>query len=362
MTGTRALVAMSGGVDSSVAALQMLEAGYDCIGVTMKLYDPKDLGLCSAGTCGALDDAEDAKAVANRLGMEHQVLDFSHRFREAVIDPFVRAYETGATPNPCVDCNRQLKFGQLLAQARDLERDIIATGHYARVFWDEDRQRWLLLRALDRTKDQSYVLWTLTQEQLAHTRFPLGELTKDQVRSMAEAKGFDNAQKHDSQDICFVPDGDYAQFICKTTGQTYPAGEFVDQQGTVLGRHRGIIHYTVGQRKGLGIALGWPAYVGAIDPARNQVVLCRDADLFQRTVIAEAVNLIGVSSLEAPLRVTAKIRYRHQEQPAEAVVLPSGHLQVTFDEPQRAITRGQSVVLYQGNEVLGGGIILRGED
>jgi tRNA-specific 2-thiouridylase len=353
----KAIIAMSGGVDSSVAALLMLEAGYDCVGATMKLFHNEDAGIPREKSCCSLDDVADAKAVASRLGMLHYVFNFSDRFGTEVMARFVAAYENGATPNPCIDCNRYLKFDALVQRMKLMEFDYVVTGHYARVEFDEESRRYLLKKAVDDTKDQSYVLYTLTQEQLRHIRFPLGAYRKTEIREIAEKHGFVNARKKDSQDICFVPDGDYAGFIERYTGSRSVPGDFVDVQGNVLGVHRGIAHYTVGQRRGLGIAAGHPLYVCGILPEDNRVVLGENSDLFSDRLTAEDVNLISVPFLSEPVRVHAKIRYRHKEQPALAWQTADGRLYVKFDEPQRAITRGQAVVLYQGDTVVGGGTI-----
>ncbi len=353
----KAIIAMSGGVDSSVAALLTRQAGDECIGVTMQLYHNEDVGIGRQKTCCSLDDVEDARAVCRRLGMRFYVFNFTDCFKEAVIGRFVDAYRRGHTPNPCIDCNCYLKFGKLLQRMRELQMDYVATGHYARVAYDEGAGRYLLKKGLDETKDQSYVLYMLTQEQLAHIRFPLGELTKEEVRRIARENGFVNAGKRDSQDICFVPDGDYAKVIEAVTGEVSRPGEFVDRTGKVLGRHEGIIHYTIGQRRGLRLAAGERVYVTDISPEDNRVVLGRNEDLFHSELTADQVNLISCDRLEEPVRVTAKIRYRHREQPATAWQTAEGRLHVRFDEPQRAVTKGQAVVLYDGDNVVGGGVI-----
>ena len=353
----KAIIAMSGGVDSSVAALLTKETGDECIGATMKLFHNEDIGVKREKTCCSLDDVEDARNVCYRMGIRYYVFNFSERFKEDVMDRFVDAYEHGATPNPCIDCNRYLKFDKMFQRMRELEYDYIVTGHYARVEYDEEKGRYLLKKAVDDTKDQSYVLYMLTQEQLAHISLPLGGLRKTEVREIAEKHGFVNARKHDSQDICFVPDGDYAKFIEKYTGKKTPEGDFVDKEGKYIGRHKGIIHYTIGQRRGLGIPAASRLYVCEIFPKTNTVVLGDNSDLFSSELEADSVNLISVADLSEPKRVTAKIRYRHKEQPAIAWQTPDGILHVRFDEPQRAITKGQAVVMYDGNEVVGGGVI-----
>ena len=353
---SKALIAMSGGVDSSVAAYLMKQAGYDCIGVTMKLYSGEAAPEAERSkTCCSLDDVEDARSVAHRLGIPYYVFNFTGDFRREVMERFVCAYESGATPNPCIDCNRHLKFDRLYHRAQELGCDCVVTGHYARI--ERSGERYLLKKSAVPEKDQSYVLYALTQEQLAHTCFPLGGMAKEETRRIAAEQGFFNAGKPDSQDICFVPDGDYAAFICRYRGRDYPAGEFVDLDGHVLGRHRGIIHYTLGQRKGLGIAAGEPLYVVRIEPETNRVVLGRNADLFTRELDADGMNWIACDEPTAPLRVKAKVRYRQAETWATATVPAPGRLHLVFDAPQRAVTRGQAVVLYDGDTVVGGGVI-----
>jgi len=341
----KVLVAMSGGVDSSTAILKLKEAGFDCYGVTMKLLP------------GENKDIADAAAVSERLGIPHSVLALEEKFRRDVICPFIRSYEAGETPNPCIDCNRHLKFGTLLEEAARLGCDAIATGHYARVERDGESGLYCLRKAADPEKDQSYVLWTLTQEQLSRVLFPLGEMTKPEVRAMAEEAGLLNAGRRDSQDICFIPDGDYAAFITGETGKTYPEGDFVTGDGLVLGRHKGLIRYTVGQRRGLGLALPSPLYVSEKRPADNTVVLCPDGALYKDTLTARDVNWISGEWPDVPVRVFAKVRYRHREEPATVYPGADGTCRVVFDEPQRALTPGQSVVFYDGEYVLGGGII-----
>ena len=358
----RAIIAMSGGVDSSVAAYLMRERGFDCMGVTMKLFRNEDVEeKPREKTCCSLEDVEDARAVAWSLGIPYHVFNFSDRFREDVMDRFVSAYEQGCTPNPCIDCNRHLKFAKLYDRARDLGYWYVVTGHYARVEQGENG-RWLLKKGPDPHKDQSYVLYALTQEQLAHTIFPLGTYHKDEIRRIAADQGFVNAGKRDSQDICFVPDGDYAGFIERQTGKHYPEGDFVDPQGHVLGRHRGIIHYTVGQRRGLGVSGGRPLYVKEIRPDTNTVVLGEDQDLYQHTAIAQDFNWISMEAPTGPIQVKARARYHQPEQPATAYVLPDGRVRVDFEAPQRALTRGQAIVLYQGEDVVGGGTIVETAD
>ncbi|MCD7846162.1 MAG: tRNA 2-thiouridine(34) synthase MnmA [Oscillospiraceae bacterium] len=356
--GKKALVAMSGGVDSSVAVLLMQRAGFDCLGVTMKLFSGETK---AEKTCCSLDDVSDARSAARRLGVPYYVFDYTARFEEQVIRRFVQVYEEGGTPNPCIDCNRYLKFGSLYDRARLLGCETIATGHYARVQRDPGG-RWLLKKGLDAAKDQSYVLYTLTQEQLAHTRFPLGDMTKEAARALAAEKGLLNARKRDSQDICFVPDGDYAAFIRRYTGHDYPPGDFVDEAGHVLGRHRGAIGYTIGQRRGLGVSAEKPLYVCAKRRADNTILLGGNERLFSATLLANDLNFIALPRLEEPVRCRARVRYRQAEQWATAEQTDEDELRVTFDQPQRAITPGQAVVLYDGDTVIGGGTIYQAEE
>lgn len=358
----RALIAMSGGVDSSVAALYMQRAGYECVGVTMKLYENEEIGLEKESTCCSLDDVEDARQVCYRLGMSHYVVNFREDFSRKVIDRFVAAYERGDTPNPCIDCNRFLKFERLVDRADALDCEKIVTGHYARVAYDGETGRWLLKRARNLAKDQSYVLYFMTQRMLERAYFPLGETQdKEEIRQVAEQHGFVNARKHDSQDICFVPDGDYASFIRRRTGKEYPPGDFVDEDGTVLGRHKGLIRYTTGQRRGLGLALPAPLYVKGKDMDRNTVTLVPDGKLYSRELMAEDFNWIMMTAPPegTELRVCAKPRYRAKEASASVFPQKDGRVRIVFDEPQRAITTGQAVVLYDGENVVGGGTICR---
>ena len=353
----KALIAMSGGVDSSVAAFLIKQQGLDATGVTMKLYDNEDIGIARENTCCSDDDIADARAVCARLSIPYYVFNFRDDFNTEVIDRFIKAYENGSTPNPCIDCNRYIKFERLMRRMAELNMDYVVTGHYARIEYDEERKRYLLKKALDDKKDQSYVLYSLTQEQLSHTLFPLGSLNKDEVRKIAEENGFVNAKKHDSQDICFVPDGKYAEFIEGYTGKKYECGDAVDRDGKRLGEHKGIIRYTIGQRKGLGLALPAPMYVLEKDLNNNKVVLGFNDDLFTKELYAEDINFISIKEINEPIRVSAKVRYNQKEQPA-TVERDGDRLHIVFDEPQRAICKGQAVVLYDGDIVVGGGKIM----
>jgi len=349
------MVALSGGVDSSVAALLCKQQGYSCVGATMKLFDNEDIGLPREKSCCSLDDVEDARSVAYSLGMPFYVLDFTRDFAAQVIDRFIAAYQRGETPNPCIDCNRYMKFKKMLQRAQLMNIPYLATGHYARISQKNDR--WLLHKAVDETKDQSYVLACMTQAQLAATKLPLGGLRKSEIREIAAANGFINAHKRDSQDICFVPNGDYAAFIEQHTGTVYPPGEFRDLQNNVLGQHRGLIRYTVGQRKGLGISAPQPLYVHSKCAEKNTVTLCGNDGLFSSFLHANEFNFIACDSLEQPARVQAKIRYNHAAQPVTAQQISPDTVCVTFDEPQRAIAPGQACVLYDGDIVVGAGVI-----
>lgn len=351
------LIAMSGGVDSSVAAKLLCDAGNECIGCTMKLFDNCDAGLSRSRTCCSLDDIEDARSVAFSLGMRYYVFNFKDDFREKVIKKFASAYLAGQTPNPCIDCNRYMKFDKLYERARLLGCDKIATGHYARI--EFDGEKYMLKKARDESKDQSYVLYMLTQEQLAHTLFPLGELIKSETRAIAEASKLTNAQKPDSQDICFVPDGDYAAAIERLTGKTSAPGNFIDTDGNVLGTHRGITHYTIGQHRGLGLALPERRYVCKIDAGSGTVTLGSGTELYSREVLVRDFNWISGEAPSGPIRCSAKIRYRQPEQAANVEPLSENEALIRFDTPQSAVTPGQSAVLYDDGTVLGGGIIVR---
>lgn len=341
-----ALIAMSGGVDSSAAAYLMLSQGFCCQGATMRLLHSDD---------GR--NAADAEAVCQRLGIPFTALDLAREFEEAVIQKFVRVYEAGGTPNPCVDCNRRMKFSRLMETAEAAGLYYVATGHYARVDRDGETGRWLLKQALDAQKDQSYFLYTLTQAQLARVQFPLGGMEKRQVRELAERLGFVNAQRRDSQDVCFIPDGDYGAFIESYTGRPFPAGDFLDREGRTVGRHRGAVRYTLGQRKGLGLSMGEPVYVCGKDMAANTVTVGPESALLAWEALVEDLNWISVEGLAAPLRVGAKTRSRQGLQEAEIYPEAGGRVRVVFDRPQRAVTPGQAAVFYEGDSVVGGGTI-----
>lgn len=355
----KAIIAMSGGVDSSVAAHLIKEQGFECIGATMKLFSNDDINVSREKSCCSLSDVEDARSVCLRLNIPYYVFNFSDKFDECVINKFVSAYLSGATPNPCIECNRSLKFDKMFLRMKELGYDYVATGHYVRVEKDEITGRYLLKKAKDASKDQSYVLYMLTQEQLKHTLFPLGELLKSEVREIAEQNGFINAAKRDSQDICFVPDGKYSDFIEKYTGEKAKPGNFVSKDGHIFGTHKGISHYTIGQRKGLGISYSSPLYVTDIRTDTNEVVLGEESDLYTDSLIADDVNLISVDKIDTPMKVKAKVRYRQSEQPATVTGLSDGKIYIKFDEPQRAITKGQAVVMYDGDVVVGGGTIFK---
>ena len=351
-----AMIAMSGGVDSAVAALLMKEQGFAVTGVTMRLYcDGENIPTADGETTDITPDIRDARAVADRLGIPHLVCRLERTFCDRVVDDFVRTYLEGGTPNPCVVCNKTIKFGALIDFARANGLEYAATGHYARI--DEQNGRYLIYRARDEKKDQSYMLWSLTQNVLSRVKLPLGELTKDEVRAIAADHGFESAERKDSQDICFLPDGNYADFIRRYAGHVPTPGKFVDLAGNILGDHPGMLHYTIGQRKGLGIVLGRPMYVCGKNAQTGDVILCDDAQLYNTTLTATSVNFIPFDTLTAPMRVEAKIRYAHKAAPA--TVYPTGKdtVRVEFDNPQRAIARGQSVVFYNGDLLVGGGII-----
>ncbi|MGI6279872.1 MAG: tRNA 2-thiouridine(34) synthase MnmA [Acutalibacteraceae bacterium] len=343
--GKKVLVGMSGGVDSSATALILKQSGYDVTGVTLRLCKEEKT-----------EDISDAKAVCEKIGIPHITLDLRAEFEKYVVSDFISQYKNGLTPNPCLVCNRYIKFGEMLKAAQSLGFDKIATGHYARV--EKQNGRYILKRAADLSKDQSYVLYSLNQQQLSHVLFPLGDLSKVTVREISKNAELINADRPDSQDICFVPDGDYAAFIEKTDGVVSKSGDYVNLSGEVLGRHKGIIHYTIGQRKGLGIALGKPQFVIDKLPLVNRVVLGEEEHLFKSVVRVKDVNFIPFDGLEGEMHITAKLRYRHKEQPAVIKSLTESTAEISFFEPQRAPTPGQAAVFYDGDTVIGGGIII----
>ena len=346
--GNKVMIGMSGGVDSSTAALLLQQAGHEVTGCTLQLYTPPG--------CTPVD-AEDARKVAARMGIKHITVDLQDCFRREVIEPFAHSYTVGETPNPCINCNRTIKFGKMLEAAREQGCTHIATGHYAQVEFSQKYGRWVVKKAVDHTKDQSYVLYVMSQEQLAHTYFPLGGMAKAEAREIAQANGFVNAHKPDSQDICFVPDGDYAGFLTGLMGVKTKAGNFVDKNGTVLGKHKGVIHYTIGQRRGLNISLGKRTFVIAKDAKTNTVTLGDDIDLHVSHCLVRDPNWVALEGLTAPVRASVKTRYSQKEVEATLSPAENGRILVEFDQPQRAPSPGQAAVFYDGDVVLGGGTI-----
>ena len=355
----KVMLGMSGGVDSSVAALLLKNAGYEVTGVTLRLRPDQYMTECSAGGCCSLEDIDDARRVAYKLGIEHLVFNFTDIFQQTVMDYFVSEYEQGRTPNPCIACNRHVKFNAMLKRAAELGFDYIATGHYACITQNK-QGRWLLKKT-SATKDQSYVLYSMTQFQLEHTLLPLATYTKPQIRALAQQAELPVAQKPDSQEICFVPDKDYAGFIQRYTGKIPQPGNFTDQNGNILGKHKGIVHYTIGQRKGLGMSFGEPMFVTEIDAGQNRVVLGKAGSQYANTLIAGDLNWIAFPDLAAPLKATAQTRYQAPTAPVSLSPLPNGTVHVAFEQPQRSITPGQAVVFYHDDFVLGGGTILHKE-
>ncbi len=354
--GKKVMIGMSGGVDSSVAALVLKEQGYEVVGVTFKLWD--DVSSGEDSKCCSLDDVNDARLVCNKLDIPHYVFNYKEVFQEKVIDYFIDQYEKGHTPNPCIACNRYIKFDIFLERAKQMGFDYISTGHYAVVEKDEETGRYNLVKGAFDKKDQSYVLYTLTQEQLEHLLLPLGNMEKEEVRAIAKKEDLIVASKPDSQDICFIPSGDYKSFLEKATGKKAPKGNFMDLEGNVLGKHTGIWNYTIGQRKGLGITFGKPMFVADIIPENNTVVLSEEDGIFKDYLIANDLNLISVEKITQPVQVEAKIRYAHKKAPATLYPHGEDGVKVVFDSPQRAITKGQAVVFYQGDKVFGGGTIV----
>lgn len=349
---------MSGGVDSSVAAYLLKEQGYDVIGVTMQIWqDENEFVQEENGGCCGLSAVEDARRVANQLDIPYYVMNFKDEFRCNVMDYFADEYLHGRTPNPCIACNRYVKWESLLRRSIAIGADYIATGHYARIHQLENG-RYSICNSVTAEKDQTYALYNLTQEQLKRTLMPVGDYKKDDIRKIAQEAGLHIAKKPDSQDICFVPDGDYATFLEGYTGKKLPEGNFVLKDGTVIGRHKGITHYTIGQRRGLDLPMGHRIFVTGINAEKNEVVIGENEELFQRKFYADRVNLMSVEALDGPTRVIAKIRYNHKGAPATITMLDDGRIECIFDEPQRAMTPGQAAVFYDGNSVLGGGTIL----
>ncbi len=345
---------MSGGVDSAVAALLVKQQGFEVSGITMKVWS--DTGRVADGDLSPDKNCIDAKCIADTLGIPHHIVEYGDQFYSRVVGRFLEDYVNGRTPNPCVECNKHIKFGTLYRSAMSLGSDALATGHYARICTDINGNA-LLKTATDKAKDQSYFLWAVDKNILKNIIFPLGEYTKPQIREIAAANGFSNAHRSDSQDICFIENGEYATFIKEQLGRNFASGDFTDIDGKAIGRHSGIINYTIGQRKGLGVAFGVPMFVGGKDASSNTVMLCTDAQLYKDSLSATDINILVDEDFSAPVRLQAKIRYRHA--PATATVLRTDEntLSVKFDLPQRAIASGQSVVFYDGETVIGGGII-----
>ena len=354
----KVVVGMSGGVDSSVAAYLLKEQGYDVIGVTMQIWqDESQEQIEDNGGCCGITAVDDARRVAMQLDIPYYVMNFKNEFKKNVIDYFTDEYIHGRTPNPCSACNRQVKWESLLKRSLEIGADCIATGHYARIAQLENG-RYAIRNSVTAKKDQTYALYNLTQEQLSHTLMPVGDYNKDEIRAIAEKIGIQVAHKPDSMEICFVPDNDYAGFITRETGYVSRPGNFVDLHGNILGTHKGIIHYTVGQRKGLGLAMGHPVFVVAIRPETNEVVIGENDDVFSTKLYANNINLMSVDKIEEPIRARAKIRYSHEGADCTIRMADDGLLECVFDEKQRAVTPGQALVIYDGDYVLGGGTII----
>ncbi len=352
------VVGMSGGVDSSVAAYLLKQQGYTVIGVTMQVLPPEPIQQQGQnGGCCGLSAIEEARRIAFKLDIPHYVMNFREVFQKNVIDYFVSEYQKGRTPNPCIACNRYVKWEALLQNSKKIGADFIATGHYAEIVKHPKTQRYTLKCRDENKKDQTYVLYNLTQEQLQYTLMPIGGSQKEVIRKIAEQIDINISKKPDSQEICFIPDNDYSGFIQRETAKTYPAGNFVDLDGNVLGKHKGIIYYTVGQRKGLGIAFGKPMYVYSIDAEKNEVVLCENDALFQKTVYADDLNFMGIEKIENGTRLQGRIRYHHNKAWCTVYMKNESELMCVFDEPQRAVTPGQALVLYDGEYVACGGTI-----
>ena len=351
----KVVVGMSGGVDSSVAAYLLKEQGYDVIGITLRMSPDDDETVENEGGCCSLSAVEDARRVCDRIGIPFYVLNFKEVFKEKVIDYFIDEYIAGKTPNPCIACNKHIKFDALLRKARGIGAEYVATGHYAKIV--EKDGRYLLIKSDDDKKDQTYALYNFTQDQLEHTLMPCGEYTKDKIREIAKEIGLAVHNKKDSEEICFIPDNNHGKFILEANPGKIKTGNFVDKEGNILGKHKGIVYYTIGQRKGLGLALGRPVFVTDIRPKTNEVVIGPEEDIFKTDLLATDINFIPFDNLEGELKVTAKVRYA--ARPAEATLYPekNGKVRVSFKDKQRAITKGQSVVFYDGNTVVGGGII-----